>query len=363
MKDLSKKNVLAFFLMLFVLNFLVVNAQMGIEENDYFSIGLLVNAHNETAAVCSAEMAVNQINKNGGLKGKPLKLIVRSIEGSWGAGSSEVVDLVFKEKVVAILGSIDGRNSHLAEQVIAKTQVMYLSVWASDPSLSKAYVPWYFSLVPTDEQQAIFMLEELSVKKRFQKILVIKDQTYDAEQALKSLLAASNGFEGLSISSISYQNLGSNDLQIAIENNRLDAIILLGRQGSVSGIINDLQGYKKTIPVYTNLSAQASKNYSLSQIEFKDQFGEITSGSSEVSKENDFQKEYLMKCHVNPGPVAAYAYDGIMVLSQAIKQSGNDLEDLQQSMSQINYQGVTGTVQFDSQGRLKNTGELLLIKE
>ena len=61
--------------------------------------------------------------------------------------------------------------------------------------------------------------------------------------------------------------------------------------------------------------------------------------------------------------MAAFAYDGIMMVSEALKQSGNDRESLQKHMSQINYQGVTGTVQFDSQGRLKNTGKLLLIRE
>jgi hypothetical protein len=32
-------------------------------------------------------------------------------------------------------------------------------------------------------------------------------------------------------------------------------------------------------------------------------------------------------------------------------------------LSEINYQGLTGTIQFDSQGRLKSTGELPRIKE
>ena len=95
----------------------------------------------------------------------------------------------------------------------------------------------------------------------------------------------------------------------------------------------------------------------------KDQFKEVTSGSWLRSDVDGFQEAFITKCNVQPGPVAAYAYDGIMMISEALKQSGNDRESLQKYMSQINYQGVTGKVLFDSQGRLKNTGELLLIRE
>ena len=363
MKDLRKIYILISFLTLCIITGPVIKAQNGDDKNTYISLGLLVNKQNEAAATCGAGLAVKQINDQGGVKGKPLKLIIRSVEGAWGAGSSEVVDLVFKEKVTAIVGSIDGRNSHLAEQVIAKTQVTYLSVWASDPSLSKAYVPWYFSLVPTDDQQATLLLEEVSVKKRFQNILVVNDQTYDAEQALKSFFEASNGIENLNIFSITYPSSGSKDLKSRIENNKLDAIILLGRQIPISDFLKQHGVSGKTIPVYTNLAAQASENYFSNQFETKDQFKEVTSGSWMRSDADDFQKAFFTKCKVRSGPVAAYAYDGIMMVSEALKQSGNDRESLQKHMSQINYQGVTGTVQFDSQGRLKNTGKLLLIRE
>ena len=322
-----------------------------------------MNKQNEKEAVCAAKLAIKEVNENGGIKGKPLKLIIRSVEGSWGAGSSELVDLVFKEKVTAILGSIDGRNSHLAEQVIAKTQVTYVSVWATDPSLSKAYVPWYFSAVPTDDQQAALFLEEIVVKKRRQHVLVIYDESYDAQQALKSFLKASNEIEDLMISSVASQPLKSKDLLSSVKNKNFDAILLLGKQIPFTNIAKQLKESGKSVPVYANLSAQSSEDYAGSDYNNMDQSSSITTGSGLRYGATGFQKAFLQSCNLNPGPVAAYAYDGIKIISAALKQSGNDLGRLQKSMSQINYQGVTGTVQFDSQGRLKNIGELLLIKE
>jgi len=363
LNDPSKKYVFVSFLVLFILNSLFINAQNRSGQDDYISLGLLVNNQNEIEAVCAARLAIDEVNENGGIKGKPLKLIIRSVEGSWGAGSSEVVDLVFKEKVVAILGSIDGRNSHLAEQVIAKTQLTYLSIWATDPSLSKAYIPWYFSAVPTDDQQAELFLNEIGVKKRRQHVLVVHDQSYDAQQALKSLYKASNEIEDLMISSVASQSWEPKNLLSGIENNNLDAIILLGRQIPFSSIANQIKVSGKSIPVYANLSAQSSEDYTGREYKNMDQSSSITTTSGLRYGVTGFQKAFLQNCNSKPGPVAAYAYDGIMIISEALKQSGNDPGRLQKSMSQINYQGVTGTVQFDSQGRLKNIGELLLIKE
>lgn len=363
MNDLSKNYIFFSFLILCILNSLSIDAQNGSVHDDYISLGLLVNEQNEIEASCAARLAIEEVNHNGGINGKSLKLIIRSVEGSWGAGSREVVDLVFKEKVLAVLGSIDGRNSHLAEQVIAKTQVTYVSAWATDPSLSKAYVPWYFSAIPTDDQQAEFFLDKIGVKNRQQHILVVHDESYDAQQALKSLYQALNESKDFKITAVSFQHSESRDKLSRIVNNNLDAIILLGRQIPFSSIVNQIEESGKTIPVYANLAALSSNNDTGSGYENRNQSFLINTKSGLRDHATAFQKAFLQKCNIHPGPVATYAYDGIMIISQALKQSGNDAGRLQKSMSQINYQGVTGTVQFDSQGRLKNIGELLLIKE
>ena len=133
-------------------------------------------------------MAISIANEIEGLDERKFNLTVRSMEGPWGTGSKEVVNLVFKEKVWAILGSHDGRNAHLVEQVIAKTQIVFLSAWASDPTLSQAFVPWYFNCVPNDLQQADALIEEIYRKRKIAKIAIVSDRDYDSKLALESFL-------------------------------------------------------------------------------------------------------------------------------------------------------------------------------
>ena len=127
-------------------------------------IGFLIPDQKNLAAKHGAELAIQQANENGRYSGIQFQLIVRSTEGPWGAGSKESVNLVFEDKVLAIIGALDGRNAHLAEQVAAKTKIAFLSTRATDMTLSQAFVPWYFRCVPNDRQQAISLIQEIYKK-------------------------------------------------------------------------------------------------------------------------------------------------------------------------------------------------------
>ena len=54
--------------------------------------------------------------------------------------------------------------------------------------------------------------------------------------------------------------------------------------------------------------------------------------------------------------VAAYAFDGMSVLIEAVRISGSpEREKIQEALSKIQYEGVTGRIQFDDKGnRLGN---------
>ena len=342
---------------------MMVCAQSGVSKDNSIAIGFLVNKQNEGDAKFGAQLAIDEINQSGGIHGRDLRLVTRSMEGSWGAGSAEVVDLVFTEKVSAILGSIDGRNSHVAEQVIAKTGVVYISAWASDPSLSKAYVPWYFSVVPTDDQQASDILNSIGGQKQAQKILVIHEESYDAEQALKSLKATSNRMKNRTLSSMSTASFNTEDFVTAIKSKEVNAIILLGRQLPLSLICNALQESGMAIPVYLSLSVSASPEYPENSFSANMQMQMIAPNPVFISTLSTYKKPFEKNNRLTSRAVSAYAYDGIKIIAAAMLKSNERMDSLRESLLKIKYQGVTGLIQFDAQGRLKNSGEVVLLEE
>ena len=58
----------------------------------------------------------------------------------------------------------------------------------SDPTLSQAFVPWFFSCVPNDRQQADALIEEIYSKRKYTRVAIISDNAYDSEPGVKSFL-------------------------------------------------------------------------------------------------------------------------------------------------------------------------------
>ena len=62
-----------------------------------------------------------------------------------------------------------------------------------------------------------------------------------------------------------------------------------------------------------------------------------------------------------PGPVAAYAFDGMNLIIESIKKAAPDKEKVRIEMANIQYEGVTGMIQFDDKGNRKGPFHLMKI--
>jgi len=327
-----------------------ISGQQKEEIDSYISIGLLVDKSNETEASLAARNAIEKINHKGGIRGKELKLVIRSVEGTWGAGSGKIVDLVFKDKVIAIVGSLDARNTHLAEQVIAKTQVPFLSAWASDPSLSNAYVSWFFTIVPNDEQQAEMLLNQICIERNIQDLLVVFDSSYDGEQAYKSLHKKAQQFPELKIYPIQV-NTASDVLNVAVKlkENKIEGILLLGRELPVDLIQKQILTTASSIPVFSNLAVYGSNSF------LDTENVNMSFANSRINNKEAAEQEYFKKKNSKGSLVGALTFDAVMALSTAIELSTGGQDDLKRGLSQLNYQGITGLIEFDALGRIKTS--------
>ena len=329
------------------------------------SIGLLVNNNTGLAAKNAAELAVRIANKNEDLNGRFFKVVTRSMEGPWGTGSKEAVNLVFNEKVWAILGSHDGRNAHLVEQVIAKTKVVHVSAWASDPTLSQAYVPWFYNCVPNDIQQAEFLINEIVKKEKNNKIAVIVQDSYDAKKALKYMkeqIQSVSNHEPY-VSSFSFC-LNSTEVFVKkLRNDAVEAIIILGNQEQSWKLVGLLHENELKLPIFGTISMLGTLD--LSQMEHRDLSNLTVPISGDWMKWNTLgSQKGIDRSNNISSAVSAFTFDGINVLIKAIKSSGFDRDKFYETISKTNYNGVTGKIQFDKNGnRLSNMNLVKIANE
>lgn len=136
-----------------------------------------------------AELAVERANAAGGLRGVPVRLVRRWAADPWGAGSREVARLVYADRVWAVVGGPDGASSHVAEQLATKAWVPMVAPLASDPSLTRAGVPWLFRLPPDDDAQAAALASTLA-DRGLDRPALVSGTDHDSRVAAAALVAA-----------------------------------------------------------------------------------------------------------------------------------------------------------------------------
>jgi branched-chain amino acid transport system substrate-binding protein len=331
---------------------------LDIQLPDTIKIGFLIPDKTSKAALYGAEMAINKANKEGGFRGKPFKLVAKTLEGPWGTGSKQAVSLIFDEKVWAILGSHDGRNAHPVEQVSTKARIVFLSAWATDPTLSEAFVPCFFNCVPDDNQIADAIIEEIYNKKKLNNTAIISDNSYDSRSGVTCLGKKIRKSGKSDPYLIVYEDAGKdlNEIINKVDKKKPDCIIMFGKPGISAHI---LESISKEIKYVVGSPALLDEN-ELSDYDLKN-FENVNFILSGINRETaTFRTEYQKIYGNPPGLVASYGYDGTNCLIRAIRIAGLDRIEIQKSLSKIRFEGVTGMIQFDDKG--KRTGTPVFMK-
>lgn len=342
------------------------------KEKKFIKAGLLIPDEKCLAAKHGAELAVRQANKKGGSAGYFFELIVRPTSGPWGTSSKKSVSLVSDDEVLVMMGSLDSRNAHLAEQVAAKTKVVYLSAWATDMSLSNAYVPWYFRCVPNDKQQATALIEEIWFNREFKKVAVIGTDQSDSELAVRTFLKEAK-IKNVDPPEQFIIRLSENnpfDIVQDIGSKEFEAIILIGDNAFASQIIPSLNQNKIDATLFGTLSIIDNQQANTTNWSLLENLIVVSSDFWFTENGIAFQKEFQKEFGYKPGPAAAYAYDGMNVIIETViaaKPTLNDvIEDRDKiidAFSNMNYKdGVTGDIKFDKNGNRLNAVKLMRIK-
>jgi len=322
------------------------------------NIGLLISESKASSVKHAAELAIREANKKGDYSGDPFHLVVRSTAGPWGAGSKQSVGLVFDDEVVAIMGSLDSRNAHLAEQVATKTRILFLSAWATDITLSQAFVPWYFRCLPNDDQQAIALIQEIYNKRKINRVAIIGTEDYDSRNAVRSFIKTAASMNISTPRQFLYRS-DERDLENAlneIHRDDIEAIVLFGKPALASKVIPMMQEGNMDIAIFGTLSITDDRNASGVDRDILEGINLVSSGHWFTEEGIAFQKAFQRMFGYQPGVAAAYAYDGINLIIEVIKKKGPARDEIIDAFTKLNYRsGITGGIRFDSYGNRMGT--------
>jgi branched-chain amino acid transport system substrate-binding protein len=319
---------------------------------DAITIGLLLPDPSHSYVIKAAELAIQQANATGGYRNRPFNLVVRTAEGFWGAGSKESVNLVYEDHVCAIIGSLDGRNGHLAEQVATKSHLAYIETYATEPTLSQAFVPWFMRVVPNDNQQA-FTLLQLIKSEGGGKTAILSRDSYDTRYAVGSFTKAVAREAGTPplVLFPDTTSLYQDEIIEKILSGEIDNLVIPFYADYLKDLILSIRRVKPGLKIYGTLH--------------------FTTGAE--SRGSDWTP-YEGVCMVTPGfdrvrytsfpdSRSAYVYDAVNLVINAVRQVGPDREAITDYLSRSAYpDGATGSISFDELGNRRSVPALIRIE-
>ncbi|HLO58958.1 MAG TPA: ABC transporter substrate-binding protein [Bacteroidales bacterium] len=327
------------------------------QKSEPVKIGYLIQDNTYVSARQGAELAVKTANEKGGLDGRPFQVIVKSMEGPWGTGSKQAVDLIFEDKVWALLGTHDGRNGHLVEQAATKSTTVFVSAWPSDPTLSYAFVPWFFNVVPTDLEQADMLINDIYNRNRSARIAVIADDSYEAKQSVKAFQRITDEKRHEKPVLLNFETYKDKPAVFIseIKKSGANCIVLFAGPLNSAAVVRAIKEQSLSLPLYASLNVLNENVLKAGQLNDMNNMLQIPSGLWSEVKIKQFRQAYFKTYGSYPGLSAAFAFDGMNVLIESIKKcKSSEREKIQEAITTFDSEGVTGRIAFDEHGNRKD---------
>lgn len=325
---------------------------------DTIRIGLLVQDKQSVAAKQGADLAIREANRSS-KGGRYYALSVRNMEGPWGTGAKESVSLVFDEDVWAVIASVDGRNSHLAEQVSAKTRVPFISALSGDPTLGQAFIPWFFTCVPNDNQAAGMIIRDIE-KRSPGKTVIVSAEDYDSKMAANAIQKTWASAKIKKPDILYFINALNEAKGISEKVSDAASLVFFGSAPDLEVILQSLHKTSTKPIIYAPYLLMKEKILETRQF---DGVVMLNPGKFFNNAKNPFTSSFLKQYGYEPGPLQAYAYDAVNVVIKGINLSGKDSTSLFRNIAKINHQGVTGDISFDEKGSRKSFPGLIRVEK
>ena len=311
----------------------------------------------------AAVMAIEQANQIGGYQNLPFHLLPIWSDDPWGTGVSRLFREVYNKQLIAIIGGVNGPTTHLAEQVVAKAHLPLISPACSDKTINLANVPWMFSCLPGDHLTAPPLATVIAERCAQKNLILISAIDHDSHRFTVELLkflterniSPQHHIEFES-SAVNINNLTQKVLRINPQ-----ALVVIADAVASARIIAAVSEHVRPIPIFGGPT--------LGQTKFLDEADQTAEGvifpvyylPGQTSP--SFDAAFQVRWQTAPGYRAAYTYDAVNLLVNAIRKAGLNRARIGKTLRGLSgYQGITGPIRWDPLGSNTKSVSLGTIK-
>jgi ABC-type branched-subunit amino acid transport system substrate-binding protein len=327
-------------------------------------------SHEETLGkrmLQGAELAIEHANAGGGyLKRKiPFELVVKNDNGLWGSSGEEIINLSYVDNVWAILGSIDGANTHIAIRVGLKIEIPMMSSGDTDPTFIETNIPWVMRCIGDDRQQSYLLADYLYRKLDFRNVGIVRASNRYGRFGIREIRDTSRRVQRPIATEMAYR-VGDEDFSLQLsrlEEAKVDAVVHWGNAEDGARFLNQMRARGMKQPFFA-CDRCASDDFV--KIAGPNAEGVICAYPWNPDRQDPklvaFREAYRHKYNEDPETYAAHAYDGVSMLIWGIQVAGLNRAKIRDVLAYRTqpWPGVTGDIPLSS--CMDDAGEVFLTK-
>lgn len=302
------------------------------------------------------ELAREEINKAGGIKGQQLEIVFHDDAGDPKQAAAGAQKFADQKNILAVVGSALSSNTLAMVPITDRARLPHLVVSSSTPKLS-GISPYFFRMAVQDAQVGILMGELLAQKLQAKRVAILYPNN-DFGKGLSAVVQETLKKYNVTVTSNQAYLATDKDfsaLLTSIKAENIDALALCGTYTDGGLITKQGRELGLTIPMVSGPGFYSPK---FIEIAGKAAEGSVFLGafvaSNPAENVQSFVKKYKEKYNTEPDTFAALGYDQMYVIAKAMEKAAEKgqitRDNIREALAASNYNGVTGTVTFNDKG-------------
>ena len=305
------------------------------------------------AMLHGSQLAIEEANARGGYEGKPFALNVHDDLPLWGASSMAIVDMVYKDHDVAMLGSVDSSSTHIELRATLKLELPIVDTATNDPTVTQTRIPWLLHNFPDDRQQGYALADYIFNQQHLKRvgILQVNNRYGRAGKDVFFETARRIGHQPIVEVWFGQDTTNFSSQLKTLKASGIDGLVVWGNASQSGLILKQMRAMGMKQPVFASSRACYPEVIQVA--------GPAAEGLVSISAIDpirteppwqQFRGRFVDRFHTEPDAYASYAYDGMNILIAAIRTAGPNPGKIMDALRQYemkSYTGVSGKEFFD----------------
>jgi branched-chain amino acid transport system substrate-binding protein len=268
------------------------------------------------------QLAEKAINDKGGIKGRPLQVLIEDDGSKADIAKSKAENLIFTEKVKAIIGPSLTASTGAVAAITNAQQVPQLCITGLGPQIELSY-KWLYHLMPPQSLNAKAMLEYSTKALKAKKVAVLHDSGYG--QLVANALKEQSAAYGVEYVAIEKFEVGASDVSTQAAKIRAaePEVVFVIATNPVP--FRNARQMRITQPIVSAIGSSAYQ-YVNGMGEFGHDivFPEFVVGEDPLPHQAEFVALYKKANNALPKNYEAAGWDGVHILAGALEKAGAD---------------------------------------